>query len=132
MTDSDHTESPRCKIGGSSPQSHGPRPWAISVSPSDLPVAPNVYHGQIIELRNADAVWWHQDTICILTLGAQAYSLFWNHARLGTPPWWRQGPTSRNSYKIQGVHVVMRVWAGPAAWAPANTMGEVMEATFLD
>ena len=120
------------RVGGSSPHIHTPCPWAIRVPPSDLPAAPNVYHVAHFELANADAVWWHQDTICIRTLDAQALSLFWDHTKLGMPPWWERGPSSKEMYKSHSGHVVMRKWVGPAAWAPVNTMGEVMEARFED
>ena len=138
--DSSSSESRPCPGGGPSPpRGGGPSPpsgspRAMKVPSSDLPVVPNVYHGPACELRNAVAVWWHKDTICILTLQAEAFPLFWDHARLGTPEWWGRGPSMARScgeYDIKGVHVVMRPWVGPAVWAPLATMGEVMEATFL-
>ena len=117
-----------------SPQPAAPRilwTWAITVPPSDIPIAPNRYHGAPTELRNADAVWWHQDTICTATLEAEVYPLFWNHARLGTPEWWHGGPDSgRSAYLMRGMHVVMRPWVGRAPWAPWNTMGQVMEVRY--
>ena len=104
-------------------------PWAAVTPAYDRPVVPNIYHGEPATLRDADAVWWHEDTLCVLTLDATVYLLFWDHARLGTPRWWHQGPRTKAPYDTRGMTVVMRRWTGPAGWAPLNTVGEVMEVT---
>lgn len=107
-------------------------PWAAPVPASDRPVVPNIYHaGQSTTLKHVAAVWWQDDTVCILTLQGQVFPLFYDHARLGTPGWWHDGPSTRAPYSLHGMHIEMRLWAGPALWAPRNTVGEVMKLTHL-
>ena len=118
-----------------------PTPWSCKTLASDRPVVPNEYHSKPKTLlRDVAAVWWHQDTVCFLSLEKQTsenqvFTLFWDHARLGTPRWWRTGPdrkwtpsTAFSPHTVVFKTVVMRRWTGLQQWwAPANAIGEAME-----